>query len=159
MNNTHLNVVHAICLWDVKTRYIAHWVPTRQRRISSCVERCGRVGHCGVGPLWGIWDLCAGQTSCGSWPFALKHLSIGVTYITDSGDCGRLVKVHLLRFRLLISSHGEIVIVWHYKYKKDVLGIGSKGKKKDYGGDVRASAIPWDGIVSSEQQGVFVCVL
>lgn len=40
-----------------------------------------------------------------------------------------------------------------------MLGIRSKSKKKDYGGEVRASMIPWDGIVSSEQQGVFVCVL
>lgn len=87
------------------------WSTCRHRRISSCVERCGRVGHCGVGPLWGIRNLCAGQTSCGGRPLALKHLSIGVTYIAVSRDCGGLVKVHLLRFRLLISSHGEIVIV------------------------------------------------
>lgn len=40
-----------------------------------------------------------------------------------------------------------------------MLGIETNGKKKDYGGEVRASVIPWDGIVSSEQQGVFVCVL
>lgn len=45
------------------------------------------------------------------------------------------------------------------KIQERCVGNQIKGSQKAYVGVVRASVIPWDGIVSSEQQGVFVCVL
>lgn len=69
------------------------------------MDRYGRVEHWWVGTLSRVRSLCAGQAGCGGWPFALEHESVRLTDVTVSGDGGRLVKVHLLLLRLLISSH------------------------------------------------------
>lgn len=58
-----------------------------------------------------IRSLRAGQTRRGCRTFALEHETVGLADVAVPGDGGRLVEVDLLRLRLLISSHGEIVVV------------------------------------------------
>lgn len=74
------------------------------------MDGSGRVRARAVA-LCRVRSLSAGQTRRGSRTLALEHEAVGLADVAVPGDGGRLVEIHLLRLRLLISSHGEIVVV------------------------------------------------
>lgn len=74
------------------------------------MDGSGRVRPRAVA-LCRVRSLSAGQTRRGSRTLALEHEAVGLADVAVPGDGGRLVEIHLLRLRLLISSHGEIVVV------------------------------------------------